>query len=76
MSEPVTILLFVFIVVSTSRVKGLRSEDICELLEHERTSEFSNFTESENSNVKFMITLLLIQFAKKVMQIYCWIYSC
>ena len=41
-------LLLVFIMVSISGVKGLRSEEICELLEYEGASEFSDFIERES----------------------------
>ena len=63
--SPVINITLVFIVASTSRAKGLRSGVICELLEHESTSEFSDFTE-----------LKTVMFAKKMMmQIQCMHHS-
>ena len=62
---PVSNIAFSFCIASTSRVKGFGSEEICELLEHECTSEFSNFTESENSDNKVDNHSTVDSFCKK-----------
>ena len=37
---------------STSRVKGLRLEEFCELLDHEGTSEFKDFVNSKKKSAE------------------------
>ena len=46
---PITNIAFSFSHSFNMQDQVFTSEEICELLEHESTSEFSNFTRSENS---------------------------
>ena len=50
----------------------MRSEEICELLEHESTPEFSDFTEEENIDDKVDDHAFLDSFSEKMMMQIQW----
>ena len=60
------VLLLVFVMVLASRVKGLRSEEICEFHDPKSTSEFSDFIEGENGDDEVDDHAIVVQFLTKI----------